>query len=81
MVALESYKLVVETIAVPQTGYARAEASLDLTHELRVRHLGMNTNCDQVISDTVEYLDLDKGNLRIACRHGGCIQISSGRGM
>lgn len=80
MVTPESYELVVETVAVPQIGYARAEASLDLAHELRVCHLGMNANCDQVISDTVENLDLDKGNLRIACRHAGCIQ-GSGCGM
>lgn len=78
MVTLESYEVVVETIAVPQIGYARTEAGLDLGDELRVCHPGMNANCDQVIGDTVENLDLDKGNLRIACRHGGCIQVSSG---
>jgi len=81
MVTLEAHELVVETVAVPQMGYVGTEARLDLTHELRVRHLGMNANRDQVVSDTVENLDFDKGDLWIACRHGGRIQVGGGRGM
>lgn len=69
-VTLERDELVAEAVAVPKRKHVPAEARLDLIHELRMGHLGVYANGNEVVRHAVEDLDLQEGRVGVRRRDG-----------
>lgn len=75
-VVVDADEFVAETMTVSKIEDVAAQSRLYLLQEFSVRHARMYANGNQVISDAIEYLDLDEGCLGITSGHWRGVHIS-----